>query len=90
MTALRRNMLACPELQRLDPLLARHRLTEAETGQVVLTSFKAELSKVGVTCLLACFEGGEGREGRGEGRVYLPIFMTAVPFWGQNRSDSTM
>ena len=47
MTALRRNMLACPELQRLDPLLASHRLTEAETGQVVLTSLKVELSKVG-------------------------------------------
>ena len=40
-------MLACPELQRLDPLLASHRLTEAETGQVVLTSLKVELSKVG-------------------------------------------
>lgn len=46
MTALRRNMLVCPELKRLDPLLARHRLTEAETGEVVLSSLKVELSKV--------------------------------------------
>lgn len=58
MTALRRNMLACPELKRLDPLLARHRLTEAETGQVVLSALKVELSKVcvwlqGAYCLPA-------------------------------------
>lgn len=39
-------MLACPELRRLDPLLARHRLTEAETGQVVLSALKVELSQV--------------------------------------------
>lgn len=46
LTALRRNMLACPDLRRLDPLLARHRLTDAETGQVVLSALKVELSQV--------------------------------------------
>lgn len=46
MAALRRNALACPELIGLEPLLARHRLTEAETGQVVLSALKVELSKV--------------------------------------------
>eukprot|EP00903_Cladosiphon_okamuranus_P011861 g11142.t1 len=45
LTALRRNMLACPELRKLDPLLARHRLTDAETGQVVLSALKVELSQ---------------------------------------------
>lgn len=45
-TALRRNMLACPDLGQLDPLLARHRLTDLETGQVVLAALKVELSQV--------------------------------------------
>lgn len=46
LTALRRSTLACPDLKRLDPLLARHRLTDAETGQVVLAALKVELSQV--------------------------------------------
>lgn len=52
-------MLACPELRRLDPLLARHRLTDAETGQVVLSALKVELSQVcgvgGCVCGCVCF-----------------------------------
>lgn len=55
MTALRRNMLACPDLKRLDSLLARHRLTEMETGQVVLSALKVELSKVCLRRLPARF-----------------------------------
>lgn len=63
MAALRRNMMACPELRRLDPLLSRHRLTEAETGQVVLSALKVELTKVGVRgrSLVGTVAGGEGR-----------------------------
>ena len=52
LTALRRNMLACPELRRLDPLLARHRLTDGETGQVVLSALQVELSQVSVEVCL--------------------------------------
>lgn len=48
-------MLACPELRRLDPLLARHRLTEAETGQVVLSALKVELSQASVVFVESMF-----------------------------------
>ncbi|CAN0032033.1 unnamed protein product [Scytosiphon promiscuus] len=44
--ALQASMLACPELERLDPLLVAHSLTEAETGQVVLAALKVELSQM--------------------------------------------
>lgn len=50
LTALRNSDLACPDLKRLDSLLARHRLTPIETGQVLLAALKVELSQV-CTCV---------------------------------------
>jgi uridylate kinase len=41
--ALSLSELSCPELHKLEPLLAKHRLTEDETSAVVLAALKEEV-----------------------------------------------